>query len=71
MQMINTVDTVQDCAFVATFLSAAFGTLPQRNAISLTYAERTGLALILDDISQRLTASADALSNNQASQEVL
>lgn len=68
---INTVDAVQDCAYVVTFLSAAFGILPQRSEISLSYAERTGLALILNAISQRLTTAADALANNQTTQEVL
>lgn len=71
MSTINTVvDQISDCAFVAAFLSAAIGTFSQRKEITLSYDASVGLSLILDDISQRLVASGDALVSSRTTQEV-
>ena len=69
MQTVNVVDAISDCAYVLSFLDAAF-TFPQRQQITLTYEAHCGLSLILADLSQRLSASADALSGNQTTLEV-
>ena len=70
MNTANVADVVNDCAYVLSFLDAAIGTFPKRDEITLHYEASTGLALILCGISQRLFASADALSNKQTEMEV-
>lgn len=70
MQTGNPTDSVNDCAYVLSFLSAAFGTFPEFNSITLTYKERTGVSLLLGDLSERLFASADAVDDKQAEMEV-
>ena len=70
MQTTNVADAVNDCAYVLSFLDTAIGTFPSRNHITLSYEATNGLSLILSDISQRLFASATALSNHQTTLEV-
>lgn len=71
MQTQNVTDVVHDCAYVLTFLSDALGTFPSpRETLSLSYASQIGFSLILDDVSKRLVASADALSDKRVAVEV-
>lgn len=71
MQTTNVADVVNDCAFVLTLLSEAFGTFPSPgSSLTLSYGAQTGLSLLLDQASSRLFDAGEALSNNQKVMEV-
>lgn len=66
----NVCDVVNDCAYVLTFLSDVFGSLPAPDCIVLNYEAQTGLSLILNQAARSLFASGNALSGGDLTMEV-